>query len=287
MNLSDPRPFVPPHAAAASPGGTQLHCETHGRGPPVLLIHGFGASSYSWRHLVPALAERHSVVLVDLQGFGRSPKPPDARYCIHEQARLVAALVRERGLGRPTIGGHSFGGGVALLASLALAGDARHRPARLMLFDSIAYRQPLPLFLRVLRTPLVGPLGVRLVPDRMQSRYVLRLAYHDDNAVPPDAVEAYAAPLALPGAKRALVRTARNIVPGDIDAIAARYPSLAMPTLIVWGRQDAIVPLAVGERLHREIAGSRLVVFDRCGHIPHEERPDDARRTVLAFLDSS
>ena len=95
----------------------------------------------------------------------------------------------------------------------------------------------------------------------------------------------YAKPLAMPGGRHALRRTAEQLIPPDIDALAARYPEIRIPTLILWGREDEIVPVEVGARLHRAIAGSRLRLLDRCGHIPHEECPAIARAAILEFLE--
>jgi len=262
----------------------ELHYEEHGDGEPLLLIHGFGASTYTWRHLVPALAVRHRVVLVDLKGFGRSPKPADDAYSIHDQVRLVARFIRGRDLVRPIIGGHSFGGGVALLLALELQDDPRYAPRRLILIDNVAYRQRLPAFIRALRAPLIGALGA-LLPAKVQVGWVLRVAYFDDDAIPPESIEAYARPLGLPGGRRALRRTAQQLIPPDIDALAARYPGIRIPTLILWGREDEIVPVEVGARLHRAIPGSRLRLLERCGHIPHEECPGTAKAAILEFLE--
>ena len=261
-----------------------LHHEEHGAGEPVLLVHGFGASTYSWRFVVPALAATHRVLLVDLNGFGDSPKPADDGYSIYDQVKLLTAFIRRHDLAGLTLGGHSFGGGVALLAALELMRDPRYRPRRLVLVDNVAYPQRLPLFIRALRSPGVGAAGVAALPNRMQVRCVLKLAYHDDDKVPEDAVREYAKALYRPGGKRALVLTARHMIPPDIEQVSARYRELDVPTLILWGREDAIVPLAVGERLHASIRGSRFVAFDRCGHIPHEECPDAATREILAFV---
>jgi pimeloyl-ACP methyl ester carboxylesterase len=85
-------------------------------------------------------------------------------------------------------------------------------------------------------------------------------------------------------ARRALIDTARAIPPDDVDALAARYGGIRVPTLMLWGRHDTIVPLAVGERLHRAVPGSRLAVIDDAGHLPHEEQPEPVLRELERFL---
>jgi pimeloyl-ACP methyl ester carboxylesterase len=100
------------------PVPVQLYVEEAGRGPPLVLIHGLGGSSYSWRRLIPSLARTHRVYAIDLKGFGRSDKPFDTNYGPDDQALLIAALMRQRRLVGATVAGHSYGGTVAL--SLAI-----------------------------------------------------------------------------------------------------------------------------------------------------------------------
>jgi pimeloyl-ACP methyl ester carboxylesterase len=271
-------------ATTTAQSAINLHFEEHGSGEPVLFIHGFGANTYSWRHLIPLLSARHRLLLVDLKGFGKSPKPQDNDYAIYHQVRLLAAFIRQHDLRNPTIVGHSYGGGIALLLALHLADDERVRPKRLVLIDSMAYRQSLPLFLKILRTPVAGAASVSMLPSRLQARAVLKLAYYDDAKIPAEAITAYAEPLDMPGGRHAALRTAQQMIPPDFESIQKRYKEISIPTLILWGREDAVVPLRVGEQLHADIPNSKLVVLDRCGHIPHEEMPEAAGFVVADFL---
>lgn len=262
----------------------RLHVEETGTGSPLIALHGFGASTFTWRSVMDDLAQSHHVHAVDLKGSGQSPKPPDGRYSMRDQSALILALIAERALTGITIVGHSFGGGVALLTALELVRTRPGALASLILFDAPAYRQPIPAFIRVLTVPLLGPLFQAIAPLSFQVRTVLRIAFHNDALIDDDLVGAYVAPLRMPGGRRALRDTARQVVPNDIDAVSRRYGSIDVPTLLIWGRHDTIVPLAVGERLHAAIPGSRLVVLDDCGHVPQEETPEHVRPVVRAFL---
>src|SRR5215470_10255528 len=184
-----------------------LHVESHGTGRPVLLIHGFGGSLYTWRHLVPMLARDHEVVAVDLKGAGRARKPADGRYSVGDHADCIAALIEQRDWRDLTIVGHSFGGGVALAAIVGARLEGRLR--NLVLIDSMAYRQAFPWFIRAMRVPILGPLSVFLLPKALQVRFVLRSAYHRPARITGDAVETYAAPLRQPDGRRALIEMAR------------------------------------------------------------------------------
>ncbi len=267
-----------------------LAVETHGLPPgphveTLLFLHGFGASSFTWRYWTGPLGRRAHLVLVDLKGFGSAPKPEDDAYGPHEQAELVHRLILQRGLTNLTIVGHSFGGGVALLLALHLLEEQPSRLRRLVLLAPAAYRQKLPPFVWFSHRPrlasfVLGLLGVRLVVSR-----VLRQIVYDPTRVTRSQVEGYAEPLARGPARRALFRAGRAVVPEDLDEVVARYPSITVPVLLLWGRQDPVVPLALGERLATALPDGRLAVLDECGHLAAEEHAEDALEILEAFLD--
>lgn len=148
--------------------GLSLHHERYGSGPPILFIHGLGASSYTWRHLATPLAASASVILVDLKGFGDSPKPKDNDYSLYDHARLVYQFIAKNDLRDLTLVGNSYGGGVALVTSLYLERHAPGRLRRLILIGSIGYPQALPQPVKVLTTPVLGPAVVSLIPKKQQ-----------------------------------------------------------------------------------------------------------------------
>jgi pimeloyl-ACP methyl ester carboxylesterase len=261
-----------------------LYYEDTGKGSPLLLIHGFGASTYTWRHIAPELAETHRVIAVDLKGFGQSDKPFDSRYSVFDQAELLAELIEAKDLRNLTLVGHSFGGGIALM--LALQSDERlnGRIKKLVLLDSIAYPQQIPVFFRLLDVPLVSQLGVRMVPPSVQTRVALRIAYLDDSKIDPEEVETYAAPLKTAAGKHAIIHSARQIVPDGIDKLSERYKTIGLPTLIVWCDHDRIVPLEVGLKLRRTLPNSTLKLVEGCGHMPQEEQPAATLELLKDFV---
>ena len=260
--------------------------EEHGRrGRPLVLVHGFGAHGYTWRHWTGPLSRDFRVVVVDLKGHGAAPKPDDDAYRPHDQAELLIRMIRGRELTGATLVGHSLGGGVALLTALALEEDEPERLDSLVLVSSAAYRQRIPPFISLARKPLVGPLLLRLFPSGPLVRRILRSIVHDPERITAGQVDAYARPLREREGRRALLRSARRIVPDDVNDVVDRYPALELPTLLLWGRDDPVVPLAVGERLSNALPRSRLEVVEACGHIPQEERPRASLERVRAFLE--
>lgn len=262
----------------------KLYYQEEGKGPPLLLIHGFGASTFTWRHVAPELAKTHRVIAVDLKGFGQSDKPFDGRYSVFDQAELLAQLIEDKDLRNLTLVGHSFGGGIALLLALEANRRLEGRISRLVLLDTIAYPQHIPVFFRLLDVPLVSQLGVRMVPPSVQTRVALRIAYLDDSKIDPEEVAIYAAPLKTAAGKHAIIHSARQIMPDGIAELSERYKTIELPTLILWCDHDRIVPLEVGLRLRRTLPNSTLRLVEDCGHMPQEEQPELTLQLIKAFI---
>jgi pimeloyl-ACP methyl ester carboxylesterase len=273
-----------PRPVAAVQARVTLHVEVFGAGPPLVALHGFGGSIYSWHSIRDELSASHTVHAIDLKGFGLSPKPKDGKYSVYDQSALVLDYIAAHHLTGVTLLGHSFGGGVALATAVELE---EHQPgvlSKLVLIDAASYKQDLPWFISILRVPVIGFLSQHLVTSRSQVKKVLVNAYFNEKLITNEQVDSYAAPLMMDGGKYALRETARQILPKNIDELSARYPHIRVPTLIIWGRHDRVIPLANGERLARDIAGSRLIVIENSGHIPHEEVPDSVRTPLADFL---
>ncbi len=267
-----------------APEPLELHYETYGQGTPIIFLHGLGGSLYTWRHLVGPLAPHYRLILFDLKGAGESPKPYDNKYSMFDQAELIYRFILQNDLHQATLVGHSFGGGVALLVALRLTQQDPSRLSRLILIDTIAYPQKLPGVIRMLRMPVLGWLGLHLIPDQTKVRSMMESLYYDGRKINWKDVEAYAAPLASPGAKYAFQQTARQIIPDHVDEVIGMYPRIEVPTLIIWGREDKIIPLENGVRLHQAMRNSQLIVIERCGHDPPDERPKELLEVIRKFL---
>ena len=269
-------------------GEIAIHYKSGGCGPiPVILLHGFGSAHDTWHDMAALFpSDRFSLYLVDMKGFGLSAKPRDGAYTVKDQAAMVRDFIRELGLRSVVLIGHSLGGTVALRVCL----DAQRREEafavrKLVLIDCGAYPQKLPRFFRRLKSPLLGPLLLRLIPVRRMVRATLEKVFYKTDAVTPERIERYTRYFRGKGVIYALRATVKGIDPADYAHIGESYRGLNVPTLIVWGQEDRIIKLKNAYRLHGDVPGSRLKVLKNCGHNPHEERPEETFAAISAFLD--
>ncbi len=262
----------------------KLHYSQTGHGDPVLLLHGLGASSYAWRFVAPELARHNRVIALDLKGFGESDKPRDGKYSLFDQADLVDKFIIKHNLRHLTLVGHSFGGGVAL--ALALKDKKRLLPRikKLILIDSISYKQNIPWGIALMRTPIISDLGISLIPPETQMKIALNFAYHDKSKIPKDAPREYAKQITTPGGKYALLRTAAQLMPENIEKFTSQYRNLTVKTLLIWCRRDGIVPVTYGQRLYNNLRNARMHILPACVHLPQEELPQLTSRLMSDFL---
>lgn len=280
--------------AAASPAGVyvpvetrtgetvQLYAEEHGTGRPVLMLHGLGASTYTWRNIVPGLARTHRVITLDLKGFGRSDKPFDLAYSPNDHAELVLGFIRRTRLEDLTLVGHSYGGAIALIVAERLAAQRDARLRSLIVMNAPAFPQEMTPFVAFMKLPVVPYAVLSLVPPELSTWLslepdnILRTSFAD--------IHAYAKPFWQASARHALITTARRIVPGNLTEIIASYRRIRAPALVVWCDDDPTVPIATGHRLARTLPRARLEILEGCGHAPQEASPHLLGRKLRDFL---
>jgi len=261
--------------------GEQLvHVERAGSGEAIVLLHGFGGSSWSWRKVIPSLATDHRVVALDLNGFGWTERPRELEaYTLDGQARLVLSVMDALGLDRVHLVGHSYGGGLALW----LAATHPDRLRSLVLVDStlpaysVKRRRAVaawrPLVAAFVRTVALRPSFVR--------RGLLR-SVADPAVVTDELVGGYLERLRVEGATDAYRGLTIKV---DGPRPTVDLATIAVPTLIVWGADDGLLAARLGERAARRIPGARFVAIPGCGHLPMEEKPDALLDAVQRFLD--
>jgi 4,5:9,10-diseco-3-hydroxy-5,9,17-trioxoandrosta-1(10),2-diene-4-oate hydrolase len=269
-------------------GETNTRYWVLGQGSPLLLIHGLGASCDYWRYNIRAFSQGYQVYALDLPGFGSSDKKIDD-YSLHFAGEFVAAFLDAQGVDRASLVGNSLGGAV----SLQFAVQYPHRLEKLVLVSSGGLGRELPLSFRLLTTPLWGELMAQVWRTRVGTRLTLRSIVYDPQVIKDEFVNEMAELARLPGAKEMLLSVARTGIDlrGQnmklLEPLLRRVPEIEAPTLIIWGAQDPIIPVAHAHIAHQMIRNSRLHIFDRCGHVPQIEKPEEFNRLVLEFLGSN
>jgi pimeloyl-ACP methyl ester carboxylesterase len=253
-------------------------------GPVVILLHGFGASLESWSDVAPLLASTYPVLRLDLKGFGLSTRPRDGKYSARDQADVVVGVIRQLGIRRPVIVGHSFGGAVAFATYLELRDGGDSRTAALVLIDAGVYRQPLPFFIVALRSTFTRFLMYTFTSADWRANVVLKRAYFEDSVATAERIRSYSKYFDLPGAHYAFERSAEQIVPPDAAALEQRLTTITVPTLAIWGADDEIIPVSFAYRLRTDVPGVTVKILDQTGHAPQEERPTETAQAILQFL---
>lgn len=259
--------------------GVRLRVVERGAGPPVLFLHSLYFDHGTWDRVVDDLADLHCVA-PDLPGFGESEKPPASRFAYGIEAFVdsVVDLYAALGLGRAAVVGHGLGGGLAIILA------ARHRElvSKLVLVDALCHAPPAHLQARLASLPFVGALVLKQLWGRAAFQTHFRHAFiADDSAIPDETIHRYYELFNSPAARGSALATLRSMA--DTRAIVAQTTSIETPTLVVWGRSDALYPPALGQRLAREIRGSGFELLDS-GHAPQEERPRELAGVIQRFL---
>ncbi len=248
-----------------------------GDGPPLLLIHGIGDSSRTWEQVLPLLAREHTVIAPDLLGHGCSDKPR-ADYSVAAYANGMRDLLALLGIERVTLVGHSLGGGVAM----QFAYQFPERTERLVLVASGGAGRGVSPVLRAATLPgaHLGIVALRLPMARLAVNVGIDILRRLDTGLGLDAEDLRRMVAALPDAtsRSAFIRTLRSVVDwrGQVVSMLDRsYLARGMPTLLMWGARDSILPVGHGRRAHAAMPGSRLEIFPNAGHFPF--RTDPAR----------
>lgn len=255
--------------------GMQVHLRDEGPRDdpmPVVLLHGTSASLHTWEGWVASLRGQRRVISMDLPGFGLTGPMADGDYRMERYVQFLTGLLDTLGVQRVVLAGNSFGGRLAW--EMAVAQPAR--VGQLILVDAAGYPTPsvsVPIGFRIAQIPVLNTLMEVTLPRSMVESSVRDVYGHPDN-VSPALVDRYYDLTLRAGNRAALVERFRQAPSGEgVSALQG----IKVPTLILWGGRDRLIPPENGNRFHRDIAGSQLVVFPELGHVPHEE---DALATV-------
>lgn len=286
MSQRDGKRSVPMRLRAITIDGDKVTYRIAGKGPVLLLVHGMAGSSQTWRHVMPALARRFTVLAPDLLGQGRSDRPR-GEYSLGMHANTLRDLLDGLGYRRVTVVGQSLGGGVAM----QFAYQFPERCERLVLVGSGGLGREVTFYLRMLTAPGFESVFPLLCTPRLRDAGDLVatwLARAGRRSTPAsqEIWRSYAS-LADADSRRAFFCSLRDVIDlggQSVSALARLYRAAQLPTLIVWGAQDPFIPVRHAVAAHRAIPGSRLEIFDGVGHYPHCEAPERFVEVLVDFI---
>jgi pimeloyl-ACP methyl ester carboxylesterase len=248
---------------------------------PILLIHGTSASLHTWDGWTSALSTHRRVIRFDLPGFGLTGPEPTNTYTIEHYASVVVAVLDALDIDSAVIGGNSLGGNIAWVTAVLHS----ERVSALVLVDPSGYAfksESVPIAFRLSQSKLASLLLKDFIPRSIVEGSVKNV-YGDPNLVTNELIDRYYELALREGNRDALNERFLQSSPG---AFTEQLGSIDVPTLIMWGNQDRLIPPALGKRFEQDISNSQLVMFDELGHVPHEEDPVATVANVQAFLAS-
>jgi pimeloyl-ACP methyl ester carboxylesterase len=275
--------WAPPPSAFVEVAGMSMHLRDEGPredANPIVLLHGTGSSLHAWDGWAEVLREKRRVIRFDLPGFGLTGPSPQGIYNLDNDVRAVIAMLDKLAVARCVIGGNSLGGAVAWRTALA------HpcRVEKLILVDATGYPDhpvSVPIGFRLARIPALTWFLKNTLPRSLVEQGLHNI-FGDPNRVTREMIDRAVEINQREGNRQALAERFRQ---RRLDAQFRRIPELKLPTLIMWGGLDRLIPPEDAERFHRDIAGSTLVVFGDLGHAPEEEDPTRTVAVVKQFLD--
>jgi len=259
-------------------GRLSVHYRDEGSGPPLVMLHGTGASLHTWQGWSAVLRRQLRVIRMDLPGFGLTGPEPSGDYSSAQYVRFLDRVADKLGLGSFYLAGNSLGGFIAWRYAAAHP----ERVGRLILVDAGGYpqnRRPLLVF-RLAQVPVISSLLAQMNPRPLVARS-LREVYADPSKVTPELIDLYT-DLALRAGNREAFSARASTREADHTGELSR---VSAPTLIMWGRLDTLIPASDAERFARDIRRSKVVIYEGVGHLPMEEAAarsvDDARSFLL------
>jgi pimeloyl-ACP methyl ester carboxylesterase len=265
--------------------GMQVHLRDEGppEDPlPILLLHGTGSSLHTWDGWVHTLKDTHRVIRFDMPAFGLTGPSPESNYTIENYARMVVAVMDKCKVNQCVLAGNSLGGYVAW-ATAVLHPNRVHR---LVLVNASGYpyqAKSVPIGFTIARTPVLNRLMGDMLPRAMVENSVKNV-YGNPSLVTPELIDRYFDLITRAGNRQALVNRFRQTRPGKLST---RIPDIKIPTLILWGGRDRLIPPHIGHLIHKNIVGSKLIIFDELGHVPQEEDPMNTVSALIKFLAQS
>ena len=262
--------------------GMQVHLRDEGPRndlTPIVLLHGTSSSLHTWDGWVNALKQERRVIRFDMPAFGLTGPSQNGNYTIEYYSQVVVDILNKLKVDNYILAGNSLGGYVAWATSVLHPGKIE----KLVLIDSSGYpfkSQSIPVAFKIAKTPVLNQVMEYVLP-RSIVESSLKNVYGNPDRITPELIDRYYDLTTRAGNRQALVKRFRQTQPGPL---ADKIPKINIPTLILWGGRDNLIPVSNAEYFHKVIKGSQLVIFSELGHVPHEEDPVQTVNSLKEFL---
>ncbi len=261
--------------------GAAVHYQVSGKGPTIVLIHGFGGNTYNWRHWQEMLSDSFKVISVDLPGFGITGPITSGNYSDSAQVAFLEAFVDSLKLKHFVLAGNSMGGAI----SWKYAAKNPDKVKELILINASGYPsinsgKKRPLAFRLLDKESLRPFLTKITPESVIKKTLLN-TYFQDSLVTKEEVNLYVKMLVREGNREVILNRSKN---GSSRPDTTLLSTLPMRTLILWGDQDNVISVANAYRFERDIPDNKLIIYENVGHLPMFEDPIATTRDLRAFL---
>ena len=251
----------------------------------ILFIHGFGLNRKSWNDISPMFAEKATVYMVDLIGFGDSPAPKNWPYTIEAQADVLINFIMHKDLKNVVIIGHSYGGGVGLmLLHKMIKNECSTRIKKLILIAPASFPQALPFFMVLPCIPFIGSFLLKNLNAEFLMTLTLKKIVKNKKKITRERIQRYIDNIMKRSHRHALIQTAKHIIPKEIDKVLEKIEQIYHSTLLIYGQNDSVILKQNLEKLSRTLPNVETKKVPNCGHVPHEENPKIVAGLISEFL---
>jgi len=259
----------------------KVHYVEKGDGKPIILIHGFLYHTVMWKKNIDALAEKFKVYAIDLWGWGYSERLKKMEYSFELYGNQVTGFMDALNIERATLAGQSMGGSI----SVYVAAHFPERVDRLILVDPAVIPYPMTTTGKIYQLPFVGEFLNAIPGDALMKNNIKTVWFYDENKVTEEYTKEVLQPFCIKGSYAGAMYILRNVIKAPyVEKEANLLAKMNKPTLIIHGREDKAIPLNKSETLNDLWKGSKLVIFEKAGHTPHEEYPERFNKLAIDFL---
>jgi pimeloyl-ACP methyl ester carboxylesterase len=261
--------------------GKKVHYVEAGNGKPIILIHGFLYHTVMWKKNIDALAEKFKVYAIDLWGWGYSERLKENEYSFERYGKQIVGFMDALNIKKAALAGQSMGGGI----SVWVVAHYPERVDRLILVDPAVIPYPMTTIGKIYQFPFIGEFMNAIPGEALMKNNIKTIWFYDRNKVTEEYCKEVLQPLCIKGSYAGTMFILRNVLKEPyVEQEANLLAKMTIPTLIIHGREDKAIPLDRSKRLNDLWKGSKLVIFDKAGHSPHEEYPEKFNKVASEFL---